>query len=170
MIELDGQPEDPRNVTLRRIVLDPAIVAHYGDLDVDFRLARDEKRYVKEGAAAGPARKGKVEVERVTLVIRKGDETVFARTFAGEKAKKAESFDPHAPVEDGYLVVHHPAVVDDVAVCEALLAPLDNEEMGLAAASENKYISTAATILREAPFAADQGGARLQDRGEDDDD
>ena len=63
-----------------------------------------------------------------------------------------------------------PAVVDDVLVSEALLAPFDSGEIHVAVSSKNKYISAAALTLGESPFEAGEAGAMAHDEGDDDDD
>jgi hypothetical protein len=50
----EPQSPDPRAAQVRLLVLDPAIAGRYGRLDVDFQVALDEKRYIKDDA------KGKV--------------------------------------------------------------------------------------------------------------
>src|SRR5262245_47428448 len=53
------------------VVQDPAIVGRYGSLDLDLRMAFDERRYLKEDTdGSGSAEKGKVLVETLSLVVR----------------------------------------------------------------------------------------------------
>jgi hypothetical protein len=148
MARLQGQTVDPRNALVRRILLDPAIVRHYGELDLDFTVSTDEKRYVREdGPGSYPPPKGKVLIERVSVSIRKGQEILFKKTYLGSKGRKLESFSPELAVVDGYSVKVHSADVDLLEISKALLEPLPEELLTQAGRSEDKYVRTAATAM-----------------------
>src|SRR5262249_39815070 len=108
---LDGQPGGPRHTRLREMPLDPA-PARPGQprLALDFRIATDEKRYVRDDS--GALVKGKVLVEAVTVTVRRGGELLFRKVYRGNKARRGEVFGAGAPVEGGYRVKFNPAEVD----------------------------------------------------------
>jgi hypothetical protein len=151
-LRVEAPAPDPRDVQVRLMLLDPAIAGRHGRLDVDFRVALDEKRYVKdEAASGGPGTpvKGKVLVENVTLTIRRGDEVLFKKSYRGHKARKAEAFSPEAPVEGGYLMKVNSAELDYVEIAESLLTIPDKSDLNLALGSKSKYIHAAAAALSD---------------------
>ena len=168
-VEIEGQVADPRNVEVRRILLDPVIVKHYGRLDLDCRISTDERRYIKERdeGKEQPA-KGKVLMESVGLAIREGDEVLFRKTYRGNKARRAEPFNPGAPVQGGYLVKVNRTDIDYVEIGEALLRPLDGDLLKSAAASENKYVRAAAIALSDSWRTSVP--AKIESDGEEEDD
>jgi len=148
MAQLQGQAVDPRNILIRQILLDPAVVKYYGGLELDCTIWMDEKRYVLEDAGASyPPPKGKVLMERVRISIRQGTDVLFDKTYLGNKGKKLESFPPNLVVVGGYHVKIHPADVDCLEISQALLKQLPKDLLTQAGRSENKYIKTAATTM-----------------------
>jgi hypothetical protein len=169
-IEVEAQVRDPRNVQVRLLLLDPAVVESYGPLSLDFRIRTEERRYIQErDGGTEPPPKGKVLVESVGIAIRRGTEVLFEKTYRGSKARRAEPFNSGAPVQGGYLVRVNPADVDCVEIGEALLEPLDESALKLAAASANKYLRAAALALADSPRDAGSLGAK-RDGGEEDED
>ena len=86
-------------------------------------------------------------MERVSLSIRKGPEVLFKKTYLGSKGRKLEAFPPDMAVVDGYHVKIHPAEVDYLEICQALLKPLPKDLLDQAGSSENKYVRTEATSM-----------------------
>jgi hypothetical protein len=141
---------DPRIVTVRRMILDPAITGRLGSLDCDARIRQDEKRYAKDDeTASAPPTKGKVLVEYVTLSIRKGDQILFRSTYRGHKSRKAEAFGADSPVSGGYLVKVNAAELDYVDIATALLDCPEYGDLAVAVGSKNKYIHAAAIALSD---------------------
>jgi hypothetical protein len=169
-IAVAGQPEDPRNIAIRSILLDPAIRDHYRDARLEFRSWNEEKRYMKD-LRGGEARqlKGKILQENVLVSIERGDVVVFRRTYRGNRPRKGEAFDAGYPMQGGYLIRMNPAVVDLVGICEALLQPLEKSQVELARSSKNKYISTAAVALLDSWARLGVAATPSQDDEEDDD-
>jgi hypothetical protein len=123
---------------IRSLLADPALVALHGPLDLEARVSEDERRYVREDD------KGKVLVERVSVLVRSGDGILFEKIYRGKKGRKGESFPDDAPQEDGYRLKVNPAEVDLVEVAEALLRGADADAVEAAARSANKYVRSAA--------------------------
>jgi hypothetical protein len=126
---------------IRSVLADPALVALHGPLDLEARVSEDERRYVREDD------KGKVLVERVSVLVRSGDGILFEKTYRGKKGRKGESFPDDAPQEDGYRLKVNPAEVDLVEVAEALLRGADADAVEAAARSANKYVRSAAEAV-----------------------
>jgi hypothetical protein len=149
-LDVESQGADPRKLLVRRMLADPALVKLLGRLELDFRVGVDEKRYVKEDVASvEPAAKGKVLVESVAVTIRKGDQVLFRKSYRGQRSRKAEAFDPEAPVQGGYLIRVNSAEVDYVEIAQALLADRDARDLKVAMGSNDKYILAAAAALSD---------------------
>jgi hypothetical protein len=116
-----AQPVDPRNVRIREMLLDPAIVKLLGSLELDFSSRFDEKRYLKDDEQTGVPTKGKVLIESLSVAVRNGGEILFKKVYKGNKGRRSEVFDSGLPVQGGYRIKVNPAEVDYVEMAEALL-------------------------------------------------
>jgi hypothetical protein len=83
------------------------------------------------------------------VTIRKGGEVLFRKSYRGHRSRKAEAFNPGAPLQGGYLIRVNSAEVDYVEVAEALLAGLDEHDLKVAMGSNDKYILAAAEALSD---------------------
>jgi len=171
MIGLQGESPDPRNLTLRRILAERALTDHYGTLDLDFRIWTDEKRYVREDddASTNPP-KGKVVSEFITVSVRQGTKVLYRKTFRARKPRKSEVFAQGSLREEGYGVKLNRAEIDYLEICEALLAPLDDGALAVAARSNNKYLSASAHALLDDAHRGLVPSKRTEPEGEGDDD
>jgi ATP-dependent Clp protease ATP-binding subunit ClpB len=129
---------------------EPSVAAGLGRLEPHFRVAVDEKRYIRgESANPGAPAKGKVLVESVTISVRTDVRLLFRKTYRGNKPRKGEAFNAQALEEGGYLLKWNPAEVDLLEIAESLLAPLEKTQFTVAARSKNKYIHAAAEALSD---------------------